>query len=198
MARGFRRVSRGYRCRLDSHEATLLRRLAGQLQSLIVGGTQDAAEGAADPSAARPASPRPGSVDELEALATAPAEAPVPADPVLRRLFPDGYADAGDAAEFRRFTQADLAGEKIASLRVIQATLDDRGGDVTLDEDAAQSWLTGVNDLRLALGTIVGITEDNVDALAALPDDDPRAALFEVYDLLTYLQQTLIEAVAGW
>jgi hypothetical protein len=31
--------------------------------------------------------------------------------------------------------------------------------------------------------------------LAELPDDDPRAATFHVYDWLTYLQETLVRAV---
>jgi hypothetical protein len=31
--------------------------------------------------------------------------------------------------------------------------------------------------------------------LAALPDDDPRAATFHVYDWLTYLQESLVHSV---
>jgi Domain of unknown function (DUF2017) len=183
MARGFRRTRHGYRCRLDREEAFVLRRLAIELEALI-----EAEAGG---------SPRPA--DELEAMLRVPSEPPPRSpDPVIARLFPDAYDDAEEAAEFRRFTQLELAGGKRAALAVLRATIDEDGGDVTLDEEGAQLWLTALNDLRLALGERVGITEDNVDELARLADDDPRGILYNVYELLTFLQGTLVEAVAGW
>ena len=36
-------------------------------------------------------------------------------------------------------------------------------------------------------------TLDNHDDLAELPEDDPRAGLLDVYDWLTYLQETLVQ-----
>lgn len=181
MARGFRRTRHGYRCRLEPAEALVVRQLAREVDALI----------AAEAGTGRPAG------DDLEALLALPAEAPErPADPVLSRLFPDAYADAEDAADFRRYTMPELSAGKRAALAVVRDTVDDRGGEVTLDEEAAQVWLTALNDLRLALGTRIGVTDD--EQAGRPPSGDDLALLYDVYDLLTFLQGTLVEAVAGW
>jgi hypothetical protein len=117
---------------------------------------------------------------------------------VLARLFPDAYDDARDAAEFRRYTVDELSAGKRAGLAQLLASTPGGGGEVTLDEPAAQAWLTALNDLRLALGTRIGVEEDTLDELHGLDPDDPRALLYDAYELLTYLQGTLVEAVAGW
>jgi hypothetical protein len=189
VARGFRRTGRGYRCRLEPEEAALVRRLADEVAALIADGT--GGEPAASPG---------DKDDELERMVAVPSEAPPrPADPILARLFPDAYADDDDAAaEFRRLAQGDLSAGKLAALETLRSSIGERGGDVTLDEEAAGHWLTGLNDLRLTLGTLVGVTDDNTDELAALPRSDPRADLFAIYDFITYLQGTLVEALAGW
>lgn len=183
MARGFRRTRHGYRCRLEPAEAFVLRRLAVEVDALILGETGE----------------RPEPADELEGLLALPATPPRrPSDPVLARLFPDAYDDARDAAEFRRYTVDELSAAKRAGLAQLLATTPGGGGEVTLDEPAAQAWLTALNDLRLALGTRIGVEEDTLDELHGLDPDDPRALLYDAYELLTYLQGTLVEAVAGW
>ncbi|MFL6136612.1 MAG: DUF2017 domain-containing protein [Frankiaceae bacterium] len=195
MARAFRRTRQGYRCRLERTEAFILRRLADEVDALIAREAGEPPDAARDPGATG----APGSADALEAQLGVPTDVPPRSgDPVLDRLFPDAYADAADAADFRRYTLADLSAGKRAGLALLRSTVDERGGDVILDEEGAQVWLAALNDLRLALGTRIGVTEDNVDELAGLDPDDPRALLFDAYDLLTYLQGTLVEAVAGW
>lgn len=180
MAHGFRRARGGYRCRLEPEESLIVGRLAGELTTMLdsLGGS-------------------PAAGDDLAALVGLADEAPKPTDPVLERLFPDAYADAAEASEFRRFTQAELATGKRAALAFLRSSLPAGGGDVTVDEEGAQLWLTGLNDLRLALASRVGITDDE-DPGGHLDDDDPRHALLAVYDFLSYLQGTLVEAVAGW
>jgi Fe2+ or Zn2+ uptake regulation protein len=37
------------------------------------------------------------------------------------------------------------------------------------------------------------ITEESHDELASLQEDDPRATLFQVYDWLTFLQESLVQ-----
>ena len=52
-----------------------------------------------------------------------------------------------------------------------------------------------MNDLRLALGTRLEVTEDLEAEMAvvdALPDGDPRLLLYEIYDWLGSLQATLL------
>lgn len=109
-------------------------------------------------------------------------------DPVSRRLFPDASPDPETAAELRDLLEDDLREAKLAAARTLLETLPD-DGRVDLDAESAEQWLTALNDLRLAFGTSIGVTED------AEPDyDDPD---WMVYQWLTYLQETLVEAVSA-
>jgi hypothetical protein len=134
--------------------------------------------------------------DPLVQIVGLDPDAERPADPALARLFPDAYLDDVDAAaEFRRFTERSLREAKIAHATTALETLRRSGEKVTLSGEEALAWLGALNDVRLALGTRLGISEEGMAELAELPDDDPRAATFHVYDWLTYLQETLVRAV---
>jgi hypothetical protein len=66
---------------------------------------------------------------------------------------------------------------------------------VVLDAEQVEVWLTALNDLRLALGTRLGVTEDRADR--DLDPDDPAAEWWSVYDYLTWFQGMLVEALIG-
>jgi len=120
-----------------------------------------------------------------------------PEDEVLARLLPEGYRDDPEAAaEFRRFTERDLRSRKIAAASAVLATLGS-GGKITLDADRAQAWLLLLNDLRLAIGTRLSITEDYESVAASLAPDDPQLPMYELYEWLTWLQDSLVRALAG-
>ena len=134
--------------------------------------------------------------DPLVRIVGLDPEAERPEDPALARLFPDAYLDDADAAaQFRRFTERPLRETKVAHASTALDTLRRSGEKVTLTADEAQAWLGALNDVRLALGTRLGITEEGMDELSSLPDDDPRSATFHVYDWLTYLQESLVQSV---
>jgi hypothetical protein len=134
--------------------------------------------------------------DPLVALVGLDPEAKPSDDPAMARLFPDAFRDDPEASgEFRRFTERSLRDLKGAQARTALQTLQRSGSKVTLSLDEAGSWLGALNDLRLTLGTRLEITEDGMEELASLPDDDPRAPTFHVYDWLTFLQESLVLAV---
>lgn len=119
-----------------------------------------------------------------------------PEDPALARLFPDGYTDDPEAsADFRRYTEPGLRSAKRARLETALATLGDHPGKVVLGPAQAAAWLGALNDSRLVLGERLGVTEEIEDLIESLEDDDPRLALLWVYDRLTYLQESLVQAV---
>lgn len=133
-------------------------------------------------------------VDPLAELVGIDDEAVRPADPALARLFPDAYTDPDEADEFRRFTQRDLRSGKLANVAVARATLD-RPNPTQLTGDECHAWLVALNDLRLALGVRLEVTDDVADRVADLAEDDPRRALHVVYDWLTYHQERLVRAL---
>ena len=175
---GFRRTATGrIVLRVDVVEKGLLTTLLEQLVDFVA---PDVAE----------------DEDPLVAMVGLDPDAERPDDPALARLFPDAYLDDAEASgEFRRFTERTLRESKVAHATTALETLRRSGEKVTLSGDEADAWLGALNDVRLALGTRLGITEEGMAELAELPDDDPRAATFHVYDWLTYLQETLVRAV---
>ncbi|MER6786028.1 DUF2017 domain-containing protein [Streptomyces sp. NPDC000658] len=181
---------------LDDVEISIIRSLAVQLLELIgPGPAEDASD---DPLA--------------ELFAEGPSEPP--ADPVLRRLFPDAYTDPEGAsgakgadeqkahsAEFRRYTENDLRASKrdnaltvVRSLDALASEAAGEGGAVLkLSPQESQAWLRALNDLRLAIGSRLEITdEDDTDLLYRLPDDDPRKPMVMAYLWLGGLQETLV------
>ncbi len=128
-------------------------------------------------------------LDQLEQLLAedAPAE-----DPVVARLFPAGHAtDAEAARDYRELTGAALRQGKADDLATVRSTLPADGGDVALAEDQARAWLRTTNDLRLALGTRLGITAD-------VDHEQSTSQEMTVYSWLTAVQGSLVDAlVAG-
>jgi hypothetical protein len=116
-----------------------------------------------------------------------------PSDPVLARLFPAAYADAGEASEFRRYTEATLRDGKRADAQTMLDTA--RPGRSELTPEEAQAWLRAINDVRLALGIKLEVTEEVHDEIAAMSEEDPRYPAYVTYDWLTYLQDTLVRAL---
>jgi hypothetical protein len=125
-------------------------------------------------------------------------------DPVRQRMFPAGYRDDPEAAgEYRDLTESALLEQRQERIARALTELPATAGEVTLDPDAATRWLTVLNDLRLAIGTRIGIDADTAidDDLVDLtdPDDTPDVAADRaaraVYVWLTALLDRLVEAV---
>jgi hypothetical protein len=134
-------------------------------------------------------------LDQLEQLLDADT-VDVTGDPVIVRLFPDGHrGDPETAADYRELTESALRSGKADDLATVRATLPDAGGEVRLDPDQAAAWLRTTNDLRLALGTRLDVTEDTEPPDEVAGEEDQQLA---VYYWLTALQGSLVDAmVAG-
>jgi hypothetical protein len=184
----FRRTSRGIEAKFSRDETALLRDLVAQVRSAL--------------ETRRPMVPPDAAGDPLDALVAeaelADADVAKPADPVLGRLLPDAYRDDESAAtDFRRFTESDLVATKLANAAALLAALPSGGGPVRLTDADADRWLAALNDVRLALGTVLDVDEDSYAELEQLPPRDPRAAALQVYGWLGVLQETLVEALVG-
>jgi hypothetical protein len=132
-------------------------------------------------------------LDQLEQLLAADAD-DVAGDPVMARLLPDGHrGDPELAADYRELTESSLRDGKTDDLAVVRATLPEDGGEVRLDRDQAGAWLRSSNDLRLAMGTRLDITEDTEPPDEIADEQDQQLA---VYYWLTALQGSLVDALA--
>lgn len=152
------------------------------------------------------------------------ADAP-PEDPVLRRLLPNAYHDEKASGEFRRYTEYGLREKKKAhALMIYEALLpqdEEWSGDTPLDKGSiniafstsdAMAWLSGLNDLRLALAVRLGIgneggphsPHERPHSQSAEPihkkyelmvESDPMKAVYSVYSWIGWLQQSLLDAI---
>ncbi|HMM93922.1 DUF2017 domain-containing protein [Phycicoccus sp.] len=195
MAKAFRRSGRGadrrYVATLDADEREVVATVMDQVHDLLeppdAPGTGDAA------------------FDDLVAGLdlgggpTTPAD-DGPRDPALDRLLPPAHREDPEAAqEFRRLTEGGLRHRKASALSA-SATLLRLEDRVTLDADQARSFLTALTDVRLVLGERLGLrTDEDLDLLeqvaGSLADDDPLLHALALYDFLTWLQETLADAL---
>lgn len=133
-------------------------------------------------------------LDQLEMLLTADTD-DVAGDPALARLLPDGHrSDPEVAADYRELTESSLRSGKADDLAMVRATMPEGGGDLHLDADQAGAWLRTTNDLRLALGTRLEITDDTEPPEEFVSEADQQLA---VYYWLTALQGSLVDALAA-
>jgi Domain of unknown function (DUF2017) len=114
-------------------------------------------------------------------------------DAVQRRLFPSGYRD-DDAAdiEFRSLTELSLRTERCERARQCAAELAGVPAVLNLTDEAGQRWIQVLNDVRLALGTQLDVTEDDDPDI---DPDDPLAAQRAIYYWLTGAQDSIVRAL---
>ncbi|WP_058855116.1 oxidative stress transcriptional regulator AosR [Nocardia jinanensis] len=173
------------RSEMDAREASVLRSLVGAVSGLLGERASSAPE------------------DELAALTglrsgnTAP-----PDDPRLARLLPEfhraepGSPDADRAdlnSALRGLHEPEIIDEKLAAAGVVLHTLPEDGGKILITPEEADAWLTALTDVRLALGVVLEIDADTPEQFAP---DDPRAPHLDVYHWLTWMQDSLLQAMA--
>ncbi|MCF3940438.1 DUF2017 domain-containing protein [Gordonia sp. Z-3] len=189
--RTWKRKGRGSSLRicsqLDPHEVELLVSMIGSMQELLT---------------ERDASAPRDELSEITGIRVGHTEAP--SDVTLGRLLPDFHrpdqdrqlsADVvnGDVnSALRSVHEPHIIEAKLTAGQVVLETLPRGGGDLALTEEQAMQWLTALNDVRLALGAMLGISEDTPDQL---PPEHPHAAHLDVYHWLTVMQELLVEAL---
>ncbi|MBJ7290255.1 DUF2017 domain-containing protein [Williamsia sp.] len=175
--------------RLDSHESELIASLVTSMTELLDERSDSAP------------------TDDLSAITgIETGHSTPPDDATLGRLLPDFHRPDQDRELGADTVNGDLNGAlrsvhephiiaaKSEAAQTVLNTLPSGGGDVSLTPAQAEQWLTAVNDVRLALGAMLGVTENTPDQL---PPDDPQAAHLDVYHWLTVVQELLVVALMG-
>ncbi|MGA7420794.1 MAG: DUF2017 family protein [Acidimicrobiales bacterium] len=113
-------------------------------------------------------------------------------DPMVRRLYPPAYVGEENAeaeADYRQLVGGILENHHREALETLIATAD---AD-TLSAEELNGWLAAVGSIRLVLGTRIDVSED----MAEPEGDDPRLPEFALYQLLSVLQEAIIEVLAA-
>jgi hypothetical protein len=197
VARAFKRKDAHLVARLDADEREVVLSLLEQTHDFLAPVPREPTGDPFDDMVARMGLPRLGDFQD-------PTGEPPDAagDPALERLLPSAHRDDPElAAEFRRLTEHGLREGKAANLATAIAALMDADGDkVRLDQQQAQAMVIALTDVRLLLGERLGLRTDEdadglQDRLEAASEDDPQLQLAACYDFLTWLQESLIQAL---
>jgi hypothetical protein len=156
--------------RLGAPERAILAGLVGELRGAVAAPVADGGAPGAD--------------------GGAPARDPASPTPVFDRLYPPAFPDdpAAEAA-FRDLVRADLEDGRRNRLALVEATLDAR----SLDDAQAAAWMGVLNDLRLVLGTQLGVTDDS--EAVPLDEDDPDAERRIVFAYLGWLLGQFVDVL---
>jgi len=177
-----------FRSSLAAHEASLLANLVTSLVSML-----DDRESSAP-------------TDELQTITgIKTGNSRRPQDATMARLLPDFYrtgrthpagsanAESLNAALRSLHEPAIIDAKRVAAERLL-STMPQGGGRFELTEDDANAWTSAVNDVRLALGTMLGVGPDGPERL---PDNHPLTGHLDVYQWLTVMQEYLVLALMG-
>jgi len=199
VARGFKHKGRLYVARLDESERGVVAGLMDQTRDLLAPPErestgdpfEDLVAGLGVSLAAEDQTPQ--TPDQVEHR-----------DPALERLLPTAHrGDDQIAAEFRRLTEHDLRDRKATNLATAVAALRRATGErLELTRAEAEAMVIALTDTRLLLGERLGLRTDEDathldERLAGLDDDDPTIYAVSFYDFLTWLQESLTNALTG-
>lgn len=129
-----------------------------------------------------------------ELLATTPAE-----DSKMLRLFPPAYdrdEDAEAAADYRRLMHDELVASRLDSLAAIDEVLGDENPDSAdsraITEDQLQAFATSLNSVRLVLGSVLGIDDDEREDIPGVGPEN-----MALYDYLSWLLENAVTALSS-
>ena len=172
-----------FRSSLASHEAALLHSLVTSMLGML-----DERESTSP-------------ADELEEITgMRTGHSQPPPDDTMKRLLPDFYrlqtdhpAGSGTVESLnnalRSLHEPEIIDAKRQAAHRLLDTVPQEGGKFELNEADAHAWAAAVNDVRLALGTMLDIGASGPEQL---PSDHPMAGHLDVYQWLTVLQEYLV------
>ena len=129
-----------------------------------------------------------GFVDQLEEVLSAEHS-----DPRLRRLFPTAYHENPDLdEEYQGYMRDELSQSRAASIASVREVLQ---SPETLTEAQLYAFMMVLNSLRLVLGTLLGVSED--EDTDDIDDDDPTVGQAQLYGYLGWLLEWTVDTLSN-
>lgn len=111
-------------------------------------------------------------------------------DPMLRRVFPVAHvSDEAVNDAYRDLVHSDLLRTRREALERISAT----AKESELDRATLETWMIGLNTVRLVLGTRLDVSEDGSPQLES---NDPELPAWALYEFLGALVGMIVDALA--
>jgi len=123
---------------------------------------------------------------------------------VANRLFPRTYSEDEVEADYRKYAVEEIQNKKLADLQHAREDLSALSHGATEEDSFSEQelvlcdagiarWIGFLNDMRLMLGTELGIEEDSDFQQMSQEMPDHEAVNLEIYGVLTWLQGHLVE-----
>jgi hypothetical protein len=124
---------------------------------------------------------------ELGALMTGPED-----NELLLRLFPVAYPDDDEKeAEYQRLMREELVASRMSAIESVTGALDPERTEL-MDEGETIAFLQSINAIRLVLGTMLGITDDESADVA----DGGITPEHQLYDFLSWLLEWTVRSLS--
>ncbi len=124
---------------------------------------------------------------ELGALMTGPED-----NELLLRLFPVAYPDDDEKeAEYQRLMREELVASRMSAIESVTDALDPERTEL-MDEGETIAFLQSINAIRLVLGTMLGISDDET----ADDADDGTTPEHQLYDFLSWLLEWTVRSLS--
>ncbi len=133
-----------------------------------------------------------GLLEQFRGLLVGPAD-----HPALRRVFPAAYhlpEHAEHDAEYQRLMREELVASRLAGIETVMGVLRS-DSKATLDEGQVLAFMQALNGLRLVLGTVLDVGED--DDLDDVGPDHPMAAEYQLYGFFSWLLEWTVRALSA-
>ena len=112
----------------------------------------------------------------------------------MRRLFPVVHPDDAEReAEYQRLMREELVSSRLGAVDVVESVLGGSGRRVTLDDAQMQAFVQSVNAVRLVLGTLLDVTEDEDESRPDLVSSPE----YQLYAYLSWLLDSAIQAMSA-
>jgi hypothetical protein len=109
------------------------------------------------------------------------------------RLFPVVHPDDPEReAEYQRLMRDELVTSRLAGIETVKGVLDSTAKKVTFSDEQLTSFMQAVNGVRLVLGTILDVSEDD-----DVTDLDNHVPEYQLYSYLSWLLDSAVVAAAG-
>lgn len=112
---------------------------------------------------------------------------------VARRLFPAAYhQDEQHEQEYQRLMRNELLSSRLASLTLTSSMLErDQGaGQANLTPDELDAFMRSINSLRLILGTLLDVHEDEFEE--EIEENEPGYGQYQLYLYLGWLLDWIV------
>ncbi|MEX0767831.1 MAG: DUF2017 family protein [Microthrixaceae bacterium] len=109
--------------------------------------------------------------------------------PMLQRLFPPPYGENEERNQgYSALAGSELVERKFSSLDCVSTTISAED----LSEEEVEAWMRSINDIRLVLGTVLNVSEDNEFEAS----DEAMQGMHNTYEYLGMLLERIVRALS--